>query len=143
MSSVKNRWLILFLFLATMLLGLGKARAGGGQPQPVLAAEIEHMAHQAVLLVFASLQVMWFLILVVRRRPFNRCQAHFRLMLAVIGGITWATGCCTDETWTELTGVVVLCLSHLVECCMHAIAEARREFMEKEASGGSTPLADV
>lgn len=143
MSSVTNRWFVVFLFLAALFFGLEMARAGGGQPQPVVAAVIEHMAHQAVLLVFASIQAMWFLILVVRRRPFNRGQAHFRLLLAVIGGLTWAIGCCTTETWTELAGVVVLCLSHLVESCVHAIADARRELLDEEASCGGTPIVDV
>lgn len=111
------------VFLSVVLLVTRVAEAaggGGGAPAMEGALHVLHHIGTAVLGVYNGLKL---LIAWLRRQHFHGC-----VILAVVGLVVYAIGLATGSLVINLTGMLLVVLSHIVECVCEFLAKVREFF---------------
>lgn len=111
------------VFLSVVLLVTRVAEAaggGGGAPAMEGALHVLHHIGTAVLGMYNGLKL---LIAWLRRQHFHGC-----VILAVVGLVVYAIGLATGSLVINLTGMLLVVLSHIVECVCEFLAKVREFF---------------
>lgn len=136
--------IVLLIVLLVLIAGVSIANAGGmpgavgGAPA---GAPMDHTLHMITLVLFSMAKTIRFMIVVWKRR--RRCHAFYRLIVATCGALMWIAGLMLSEMTLELTGMIVVCLSHCTECFLHAIDEVRRDLDHDDDARRTTDAGET